>query len=76
MGRGKRGKSINFINDTSIQENFSLSALMGINSGIYYEIRRDSNDQWDFFSFMINAFARGFISPEDYLIFDNASVHS
>jgi hypothetical protein len=70
------GKRINFVNDTSIQENFSLSALMRIDAPIFYEIRHDSNDQWDFYSFMVDAFAKGTINPGDYVIFDNASVHS
>ena len=76
FGRGRKGKAINFINDTSIQENFSLSALMRINEPIYYEIRYDSNDQWDFCQFMIQAYAFENINSGDFIIFDNASVHS
>ena len=76
FGRGRKGKVINFINDTSIQENFSLSALMRINESIYYEIRYDSNDQWDFCQFMIQAYAFENINSGDFIIFDNASVHS
>jgi transposase len=75
-GRGRKGKVINFVNNTSIQENFSLTALMRINSPIYFQIRYDSNDSWDFYSFMIHAFAFGHINPGDFVIFDNASVHS
>lgn len=34
-GRGRRGKRINFVNDTSISENFSLTALMRSGQPIY-----------------------------------------
>ena len=75
-GRGKKGKVINIVNDTSIQENFSLTALMRINQPIFSEIRYDSNDQWDFYLFMINAYSLRHININDHIIFDNASVHS
>jgi hypothetical protein len=47
-GRGRKGKVLSFVNNTSIQENFSLTALMRINQPIFFDIRHDSNDQWDF----------------------------
>ena len=75
-GRGKKGKVISIGNDTSIQENFSLTALMRIDQPIFSEIRYDSNDQWDFYQFMINAYSLGHINSNDHIIFDNASVHS
>jgi hypothetical protein len=75
-GRGRKGKVLNFVNNTSIQENFSLTALMRINQPIFFDIRHDSNDQWDFYNFMITAYALKHINPGDFVIFDNASVHS
>ncbi len=75
-GRGLKGKRIHFVSDCGIKENFSLTALMRPGKKIYYEIHHESNDQWDFFNFMISAFSKGHINPGDYVIFDNASVHS
>ena len=32
--------------------------------------------RWDFFNFLLTCFGKGFIQNGDFVIFDNASVHS
>jgi len=42
---------------------------------IAFDIREESNDQWDFLEFVVACIERGMLVSGDYLIVDNASIH-
>jgi transposase len=58
---------------------YSLTILTDISSNnlfpIFIDIREESNDQWDFLIFIIEAIKGGFLKAGDYLIMDNAKIH-
>ena len=43
---------------------------------LFYEIRDDTNNRWDFLNFVIQAIEAGYIGYGDYLLVDNASIHA
>ena len=43
---------------------------------IFIDIREDSNSQHDFERFIISAIDSNYLQPGDYLIMDNATVHT
>lgn len=42
---------------------------------LVFDIREESNDQWDFVQFVVACIGRRQLEPGDYLIVDNASIH-
>jgi transposase len=58
---------------------FSLTILTDVSPfptfPLLIDIRENSNDQWDFLTFIISSIRMGYLRAGDYLILDNASVH-
>jgi hypothetical protein len=56
----------------------SLSLLVGLgeHDPIFFDYREDSNDQFDFLSFAIDALTAGALVEGDFFIVDNAAIHS
>jgi transposase len=42
---------------------------------ILIDVREGTNDQWDFFAFVVEAVRVGHLKQGDYLVVDNASIH-
>ena len=75
FGRGPKNQKTVLINDTSIKESFSITCILGIRSGVYFEGRKNSNSSFDFLFFCIDCIEKGYLITGDFLVIDNATVH-
>jgi transposase len=53
-----------------------LTSLVNPEQPVLVDIRENTNTQWDFLSFIMNAVRLGHLVSGDYLVLDNASIHS
>lgn len=58
-------------------QTYSVSTIVSLNQHdpIYTQARDDSNDQYDFFSFVVQAIVDGYLQPGDILVMDNCAIH-
>lgn len=62
----------------SIDKRYSVSALTNPedpDNPVFIEVRKDSNDQWDFVGFVCSAIEKNALTPGDILVMDNARIH-
>lgn len=59
------------------EKSFSVTLMTRLNEDkpFVFDIREESNDQWDFAKFVTDCVADGDLAAGDFLIVDNASVH-
>jgi transposase len=58
---------------------FSMTVLTDVSNNmvpLFIDIREQSNTQWDFVRFVMSAIQCGYLRPGDFLVVDNASIHS
>jgi transposase len=60
------------------QPSLSLTLLTSLsnNPSLFIDIRVESNTQWDFAEFILQACVNGYLVPGDFLVIDNASIHA
>lgn len=78
FGRAKKGKKSYQTNSTPLKEKCSLSLIVALSETepFYYTLREDSNDEFDFLQFILDALEDGFLVEGDILLIDNASIHT
>jgi len=79
LGIGPVGKRITVVKSCHIKENYSLTALSTLSNypyPLYFDIRQESNTQWDFAKFLTVCIEEQKLVDGGYLIIDNASIHS
>ena len=56
---------------------FSITLLTSVvhENPCFVSLRKNSNTQVDFFEFLCHAISLGYITPGDFVVLDNASVH-
>eukprot|EP01129_Flabellula_baltica_P007609 TRINITY_DN297_c0_g1_i1.p1 TRINITY_DN297_c0_g1~~TRINITY_DN297_c0_g1_i1.p1 ORF type:complete len:311 (+),score=42.82 TRINITY_DN297_c0_g1_i1:1351-2283(+) len=76
-GIGPRGQRVHCCNTNRLGQTFSLTLITSLvhDPPYYFEIREQSNTQWDFFSFVTDSILEYFLVPGDFLVVDNATVH-
>jgi len=75
---GPKGRELIVVDGIPLKSRFSLSLLTSIEhpaAPLLFEIRDESNSQWDFFNFVLGAIEAGYIGFGDMVVVDNASVH-
>jgi transposase len=63
---------------SSIDRRYSVSAITNPeepNNPVFIEIRKDSNDQWDFVNFICSCVEKKVLTSGDTLVLDNARIH-
>ena len=74
----KRGTNVILLNLPRLDQSFSLTFLTNlanVSMPFFVSVRENSNSQWDFVEFITSAILAGSLSPGDFLICDNASIH-
>jgi len=67
------------VSHASLDERYTATVLLTpqrFDKPLEFFIRKDSNTQWDFCEFVVNAFEHGALSAGDHLVIDNAAVHA
>ena len=75
-GRSKKNKRLFLINKTALKETYSISIMLSTQYDVPYFMtgRENTNNQYDFLEFIIQALESGYLSSGNVLVFDNASV--
>jgi hypothetical protein len=53
-----------------------ITSVSSLESPIFFDFRSGRNNQFNFLMVILEACKRGFLSRGDYLILDNAAIHS
>lgn len=76
QGVGFVGQKVYAVSKRNIQERYSMTLLTSfIGTPCFIEFRNESNTQFDFLTFIMQAIEGEYIKQGDILVFDNASVH-
>jgi hypothetical protein len=79
MALGPVNESAYAVGRDDLNLSYSLTILTDISGNnelpIFFDLREDSNNQWDFFRFVIEAIKMGYLKAGDNLDCDNARVH-
>ena len=65
--------------DSGLHESYNATAMCSLNAAqapILLDIRRDSNTQFDFASFILGSVSNGYLRAGEILLLDNASVRN
>jgi len=80
--RGPINEPVVATSSEALDESYSLTILChfrqhasSLRLPVYAHIRKESNNQWDFFKFIVSAIWEGELNHGDFLIMDNASIH-
>jgi len=74
---GPVGESIVIVRSDMFDETYSVSCLCSLDEEkpLFITGRQDSNDQADFFEFVLEALLLGYLKRGDFFICDNARIH-
>lgn len=62
---------------SDLSENYSITAMISLaEQPLYFDIRMDSNTQYDWAEFIYGSVKNGYLRNGDILIMDNAAVHT
>jgi len=77
-GLSPKGQNIILVQKEHFAESYSVSCLCSLTDQdpTYITCRKNSNDQTDFFEFVLNCILHGRLQKGDTLLCDNASVHT
>jgi hypothetical protein len=76
---GLRGTRTVRVSHASLDERLTATTLLTPQNSqkpLTFWIREESNDQWDFFEFLVSAVEEGSLKSGDILVIDNAAVHA
>ena len=74
----RKGTNVILLNTPRLDQSFTLTFLTNLTNvsmPYFVTVRENSNTQWDFVEFVTSAILGGSLTPGDFLICDNASVH-
>ena len=76
QGVGFIGQRVYSVTKRNIQERYSMTLMTSIvDVPCFIQFRKDSNTQYDFIEFIMQAIEGKFLQRDDIVIFDNALVH-
>lgn len=78
LALGQRGEPVIVVRGTSLKGSRTMTILTDLSNPVnplFVEVKNGKNNQWDFFKFVLDAVASGYLVPGDVLILDNAKIH-
>jgi hypothetical protein len=75
---GPVGASVYLRDGRDLAESYSTTLLLDLtneDNPFFFDVRAESNNEWDFYRFVLSAVDAGRLTTGDFLIVDNASVH-
>ena len=76
---GPRGRELRVIDDPPRGGSYSMTLLTSVEhtaAPLFYTLTQQNNDAWAFFLFLLQAVHAQYIGPGDFVVVDNARIHT